>query len=177
MISLTTPLTDDVVKSLKAGDEVLIAGKIYTARDAAHKKFGTEPPFDLKGAVIYYASPTPTRPGEVIGSIGPTTSSRMDAFAPALLAKGLKGMIGKGTRSQEVIEAIKKYQAVYFTVPGGAAALLAKLVKQAKLLAYPELHSEAVLELTVDLFPAIVTIDSTGRNLFEEGRKRYENQD
>ncbi|MBU0630953.1 MAG: FumA C-terminus/TtdB family hydratase beta subunit [Candidatus Margulisbacteria bacterium] len=176
-IKITTPLTEKAIAGLKAGDEVLISGRLYTARDAAHKKFGDQPPFDLKGQIIYYASPTPARPGEVIGSIGPTTSSRMDAFAPALLVAGLKGMIGKGSRGPEVIEAIKKNKAVYFTVPGGAAALLAKQVKEAKLIAYPELHSEAVLELTVDLFPAIVTIDSTGGNLFEEGRKRYENQD
>ncbi|OGC12107.1 fumarate hydratase [candidate division WOR-1 bacterium RIFOXYA12_FULL_52_29] len=172
-IKLTTPLTNEAINALKAGDEVLISGTIYAARDAAHKQFGLQPPFDLQGQIIYYASPTPTKPGEVIGSIGPTTSSRMDAFTPALLAAGLKGMIGKGSRGPEVIEAIKKHQAVYFTVPGGAAALLAKRVKTARLLAYPELHSEAALELTVDNFPATVTIDSTGGNLFEAGRNKY----
>ncbi|MFA6169865.1 MAG: Fe-S-containing hydro-lyase [Candidatus Margulisiibacteriota bacterium] len=176
-IKLTTPLTAEMIAGLKAGDEVLISGKIYTARDAAHKKFGDQPPFDLQGQIIYYASPTPTKPGEVIGSIGPTTSSRMDAFAPALLNQGLAGMIGKGRRSKEVIEAIKKNKAVYFTVPGGAAALYAKQVKSAKIVAYPELLSEAVYELEVVDFPATVTIDSTGGNLFEIGRKRYENQD
>lgn len=173
MIKLTTPLTEEMIAGLKAGDEVLISGKIYTARDAAHKKFGSQPPFDLKGQIIYYASPTPTKPGEVIGSIGPTTSSRMDAFAPDLMAAGLKGMIGKGSRSPEVIEAIKKNKAVYFTVPGGAAALYAKQVKSAKVVAYPELLSEAVYELEIVDFPATVTIDSTGGNLFEIGRQKY----
>ena len=146
-IVIKPPLSDKDINKLKAGDRVLISGTIYTARDAAHKKFGDKPPFDIKGAVIYYASPTPTPPGKVIGSIGPTTSSRMDAFAPALLKKGLKVMIGKGRRGQEVIDAMKKYGAVYLVVPGGTAALLSKQVKKAKVLAYPELGAEAVHEL------------------------------
>ena len=147
----------------------MISGKIYTARDAAHQKFGENPPFDLKGQIIYYASPTPAPPGKIIGSIGPTTAGRMDAFTPALLKKGLKGMIGKGRRSPEVIAAIKKYQAVYFVVPGGVAALLSKHVKKAKVIAYPELGPEAVLELEVAGFPAIVAIDNRGRSIFNKG--------
>lgn len=172
-IVIKPPLSDKDINKLKAGDQVLISGTIFTARDAAHKKFGTEPPFDLKGAIIYYASPTPTRPGKVIGSIGPTTSSRMDAFTPNLLKKGLKGMIGKGFRGKEVIAAIKKYRAVYFVVPGGTAALLSLQVKKASILAYPELRSEAVYELEVANFPAIVAIDSRGGNIFDLGKKKY----
>jgi fumarate hydratase subunit beta len=167
-IVINTPLSDKEIERLKAGDQVLITGTIFTARDAAHKKFGAKPPFDLNGAIIYYASPTPTRPGKVIGSIGPTTSSRMDAFTPALLKKGLKGMIGKGTRSQEVVAAIKKYKAVYFVVPGGIAALLSRQVKKSAVLAYPELGAEAVHQLEVDNFPAIVAIDSKGKDVFNE---------
>lgn len=172
-MKISAPLSDKDVEALKAGDQVLISGKIYTARDAAHMRFGDNPPFDVKGQILYYASPTPTPPGKIIGSIGPTTASRMDAFTPALLKQGLKGMIGKGRRSREVIEAIKKYKAVYFVVPGGVAALLSKHVKEAKVIAYPELGTEAVLELEVADFPAIVAIDSKGGNLFEEGKKRY----
>jgi len=164
---LKAPLSDKEIDQLKAGDEVLISGKIYTARDAAHMRFGDSPPFDVKGQVLYYASPTPTPPGKVIGSIGPTTASRMDSFTPALLKQGLKGMIGKGRRSKEVIEAMKKYKAVYFVVPGGAAALLSKHVKKSRVIAYPELGAEAVLELEVADFPAIVAIDAKGNDLFE----------
>jgi len=167
-IDLKAPLSDKDTNKLKAGDEVLISGTIFTARDAAHKRFGYKPPFDVKGQILYYASPTPTPPGRAIGSIGPTTSSRMDAFAPPLLKQGLKGMIGKGRRSREVIDAMKKYKAVYFVVPGGVAALLSKHVKKAKVIAYPELGPEAVLELEVVDFPAIVAIDSKGKNLFDE---------
>lgn len=167
MISLKAPLTDKDVKSLKAGDKILLSGVIYTARDAAHKRFGQKPPFDIKGQILFYASPTPTKPGTVIGSIGPTTSSRMDAFAPGLLKLGLKGMIGKGQRGPEVVAAMKKYKAVYFVVPGGIAALLSKQIKKSTLIAYPELGPEAVLELTVVNFPVIVAIDSTGKSLFK----------
>ncbi|MFH1386856.1 MAG: FumA C-terminus/TtdB family hydratase beta subunit [bacterium] len=166
-IDINTPLSDKEVKKLKAGDQVLISGVIYTARDAAHKKFGGKPPFDIKGQIIYYASPTPARPGTTIGSIGPTTSSRMDAFASALIKQGLAGMIGKGRRSKEVIAAIKKYKAVYFVVPGGVAALLSKHVKRSTLVAYQELGAEAVLALEVDKFPAIVAIDSKGVDIFK----------
>lgn len=164
---ICAPLDNQTISVLKAGDEVLISGKIFTARDAAHMKFGQKPPFEIKGAIIYYASPTPTPPGKIIGSIGPTTSSRMDRFAPALLQRGLKGMIGKGNRSPEVVAAIKKHKGVYFVVPGGVAALLSKQVTKATLLAYPELGPEAVLELEVSNFPAIVAIDSKGRCLFK----------
>ena len=170
---LSAPLTNKDIQSLGVGDQVLISGKIYTARDAAHREFKGNPPFDVKGQILYYASPTPTKPKAVIGSIGPTTSSRMDAFTPELLKKGLKATIGKGTRGREVVAAMKKYKAVYLVVPGGAAALLAKHVKKAKVLAYPELGPEAVLELEVVDFPAIVAIDSKGRSLFEIGKKEY----
>ena len=165
-IKLKTPLDEKIISKLKAGDRVLIIGKIYTARDAAHKIFGSQPPFETKGAIIYYASPTPTKKGAVIGSIGPTTSSRMDSFTPALLKAGVKITIGKGNRSDEVIKAIKKYQAVYLVVPGGAAALMAKHIKKAAVIAYPQLMSEAVYELDVHDLPATVAIDSKGHNLF-----------
>ncbi|MFA6431298.1 MAG: FumA C-terminus/TtdB family hydratase beta subunit [Candidatus Margulisiibacteriota bacterium] len=166
MIKINTPLSDKDVLSLKAGDQVLISGKIYTARDAAHMKFGNKPPFEVKGQIIYYASPTPTKPGKIIGSIGPTTSSRMDAFAPDLFKMGLKGTIGKGRRSKEVVESMIKNKAVYFVVPGGVAALLSKHVKASKTIAYPELGPEAVLELEVIDFPAIVAIDAKGKSLW-----------
>jgi len=165
---LKPPLTNKDIEKLKAGDRVMITGTIYTARDAAHQKFGDQPPFDIKGAIIYYASPTPTPPGKIIGSIGPTTASRMDAFAPALLKKGLKVMIGKGNRGKEVIAAIKKNKAVYLVVPGGVAALLSKHVKRSTVIAYPELGPEAVLQLEVVNFPAIVAIDAKGNNVFEK---------
>lgn len=166
-IKIKTPVDDKLIAKLKAGDRVLITGTIYTARDAAHKTFGERPPFDTKGAILYYASPTPTKKGAVIGSIGPTTSSRMDSFTPALLKAGIKLTIGKGNRSAEVIDAIKKYKAAYLVVPGGAAALMAKHVKRSKIIAYPDLQSEAVHELEVHDLPATVAIDSKGRNLFE----------
>jgi len=170
---ISAPLTDREVAGLKAGDEVTISGKIYTARDAAHREFKDKPPFDIKGQIIFYASPTPARPGAAIGSIGPTTSSRMDAFTPALLAQGLKGMIGKGERSPEVVAAMKKHKAVYLMVAGGVAALLSKYIKKASVIAYPELGPEAVLELEVVDFPAFVAIDPQGGNLFELGKKQY----
>jgi fumarate hydratase subunit beta len=167
-IKIKTPVDEKLVAKLKAGDRVLITGKIFTARDAAHQTFGQQPPFETKGAIIYYASPTPTKKGAVIGSIGPTTSSRMDSFTPALLKAGIKITIGKGDRSAEVVEAIKKYKAVYLVVPGGAAALLAKHVKKSAIIAYPNLQSEAVHELEAHDFPATVAIDSKGHNLFEK---------
>ena len=166
-IVIKAPLSDKDINKLKAGDQVLISGTIYTARDAAHKRFGDKLPFNAKGQILYYASPTPTPPGKVIGSIGPTTASRMDAFTPALLKMGLKAIIGKGRRSKEVIDAIRKHKAVYFVVPGGVAALLSRHVKKSKVLAYPDLGAEAVLELEVSDFPAIVAVDSKGNNLFE----------
>jgi fumarate hydratase subunit beta len=173
-IKLTPPLTEEVVKNLKAGNKVLISGKIYTARDSAHKAFGHKPSFKLEGAVLYYASPTPARPGHIIGSIGPTTASRMDSFLEPLLKQGLKATIGKGSRSAKAISLLQKYRAVYLLVPGGTAASLSKHIKKSKLIAYPELGAEAVLELEVVDFPALVAIDSQGNNLFEEGRKKYE---
>jgi fumarate hydratase subunit beta len=173
-IKITPPISDQLARSLRAGNEVLITGKIYTARDAAHQAFGDQPPFDPAGQIIYYASPTPTKPGKIIGSIGPTTSSRMDAFVEPLLKLGIKAMIGKGNRSLEVVEYLKKYDAVYLMVPGGTAASLSKHIKKSTLIAYPELGPEAVLELEVLDFPAIVAIDSIGTNLFEEGKKKYQ---
>jgi fumarate hydratase subunit beta len=170
---LKAPLSDKEINKLKAGDQVLISGTIYTARDAAHRQFGNKPPFNPKGAILYYASPTPARKGEVIGAIGPTTSTRMDQFTPDLLKAGIKVTIGKGLRGEAVIAAMKKYKAVYLVVPGGAAAALAKYVRKATTIAYPELGPEAALELEVMKFPAIVAIDSKGNNLFELGKKKY----
>jgi len=170
MINIKAPLSD--VEKLKAGDKVLINGILYTARDAAHKRFiesinqGKNLPFDIKGQIIYYVGPTPARPGMVIGSAGPTTSSRMDSYTPQLLEMGLKGMVGKGSRGKEVIEAIKKYKAVYFLAVGGAGALLSKTVKKTDIIAFPELGPEAVRRLEVEDFPAIVAIDYLGRIIF-----------
>jgi len=179
-IRITTPLTDEVVEKLTIGQQVLISGKIYSARDAAHKKLvelldkGEPLPFDIKGQVIYYVGPSPAKPGQVIGSAGPTTSGRMDAYTPRLLAEGLKGMIGKGSRSQEVIEAITKHKAVYFAAVGGAAALIAKRIKKSTLVAYPELGPEAITELEVEELPVIVVNDVSGRDLYREGVKIYQ---
>ncbi|QCX33052.1 Fe-S-containing hydro-lyase [Caloramator sp. E03] len=176
---ITTPLTDDAVKELKAGDSVLLTGYIYTARDAAHKRFiellndGKDLPFDIKGQVIYYVGPTPAREGMPIGSAGPTTSYRMDPYAPKLLEIGLKGMIGKGSRNDEVINAIKKYNGVYFAAIGGAAALTAKCVKSSELIAYEDLGAEAVRRLYVEDLPLIVVIDSEGNNYYEIGQREY----
>jgi len=173
-IAIKTPLTDDVVKKLKAGDSVLITGIIYTARDAAHKRLiealerGERFPIDLKGQIIYYAGPSPAPPGKPIGSVGPTTSYRMDSFAPKTMELGLKGMIGKGPRSKDVVESMKKYGAVYFAAVGGAGALLAKCVKKARVVAYEDLGAEAITELKVEKFPAIVAIDSCGNDLYKE---------
>jgi len=179
-IKITAPITDDsVVENLKAGDFVLISGVIYTARDAAHKRMvealerGEELPFDLKGQIIYYAGPAPAKPGRPIGSVGPTTSYRMDPYAPKLLEAGLKGMIGKGTRSQEVIDAIVKYKGVYFGAVGGAAAYLARCVKEAEVIAYEDLGPEAVRRLVVEDFPAFVVNDVHGNDLYRMGRCQY----
>ena len=167
------PLSDDDINGLKAGDRVLLSGEIYTARDAAHKKIvtalkaGEQLPFDLQNQLIYYAGPCPAAENEVIGPIGPTTAGRMDVYTPLLLDKGLKGMIGKGYRSAEVIEAIKHNRAVYFTATGGAACLLAQKVLSADMVAYPELGAEAVYKLKVKDFPAIVNVDSTGRSVLK----------
>lgn len=171
-IKIETPLKEEVIEQLKAGDIVLISGYVYTARDAAHKRLvelinnNTPLPFDLKGQIIYYVGPTPSPPGKAIGSAGPTTSSRMDSYTPLLLSLGLKGMIGKGQRSEEVIEAIKKYRAVYFLATGGAGALLSRHIVSAEEIAFPELGTESIKKLLLKDFPAIVAIDCHGGNIF-----------
>ncbi|RKY82474.1 Fe-S-containing hydro-lyase [candidate division KSB1 bacterium] len=176
---ITTPLSDEVIKDLHIGDSVLISGVIYTARDSAHKRLiealerGEELPVDLKGQIIYYAGPAPAKPGKPIGSIGPTTSYRMDPYAPILIEKGLKGMIGKGNRSDEVIEAIKKHTAVYFGAIGGAAALGAKSIKKAEFVAYEDLGPEAIRRLEVVDFPAVVVNDCYGGDIYKQGLKEY----
>jgi len=178
-IRLTTPLTDEDVEKLKMGDTVLINGVIYTGRDAAHMRMvdaldkGKALPFDVKGQVIYFVGPAPAKPGWAIGSAGPTTSYRMDAFSPRLIELGLKGMIGKGPRAQEVIDACVKYKCIYFGAVGGAGALLAKSIKKAEVIAYEELGPEAVRRLEVEDFPVIVVNDVYGRDLEKEGRKQY----
>jgi len=169
---ITVPLTSEVARSLRAGDNVLISGYIYTARDAAHAKMvemlemGEPLPFDIKNQVIYYVGPTPAKPGQVIGSCGPTTSSRMDKYSPRLLDLGLLGMIGKGNRKEPVIESIKKNGCVYMVAIGGAGALIAKSVKKVEPIAFPELGAEAIVKLYVEDFPAIVAIDCEGNNLY-----------
>jgi len=178
-IRLKTPLSDADVEKLKAGDKVLLNGVIYTGRDAAHKRLydllmaGKPLPIDVKGQVIYYVGPAPAKPGQVIGSAGPTTSGRMDAFSPKLIEIGLKGMIGKGMRKKEVVEAMKKYKAVYFAATGGAGALLAKAVKKAQVVAYDDLGPEAINRLEVENFPVIVVNDTKGNDLYEEGMRKY----
>ena len=178
-IKLTAPLTHEVAKSLKAGDSCLISGVIYTARDAAHKRLcelldaGKELPIDLNESIIYFVGPTPAKPGQAIGSAGPTTSYRMDAYSPKLIAMGQTGMIGKGKRGPEVIEAMKKHGAVYFGAIGGCGALLSKCIKKAEIVAYEDLGAEAIRRLEVEDFPAIVVIDSNGNNLYESGRAEY----
>jgi len=177
---LTTPLSDEDVAQLKSGDIVYLSGTMYTARDAAHKRLvdliinGEELPFDLKGAVIYYVGPTPPKPGDPIGSAGPTTSYRMDPYAPILIEHGLKGMIGKGKRNEAVKDACIKHKAVYFGATGGAAALIAKAIKKAEVIAYPELGPEAVRRIEVEDFPVVVVNDTQGNDLYEEGRKLWE---
>ncbi len=174
-----TPLTDEVVASLRAGQKVLISGVIYVARDAAHKRIveamdaGTPLPLELQGQIIYYMGPAPAKPGQPIGSAGPTTSYRMDPYTPRLLAAGLKGMIGKGNRSQEVKDAIRKYRAVYFAATGGAGALIAKSVKKAQVIAYEDLGAEALLRLEVEDFPATVINDIYGGDAYEDGVRQY----
>jgi fumarate hydratase subunit beta len=178
-IRLKAPLSDKDLEKLKIGDRVLISGIVYTGRDAAHKRLfdlveaGKDLPFDVRGQVIYYVGPAPAKPGQVLGSAGPTTSYRMDAYSPSLIAKGLKGMIGKGMRSEVVKEAMKKYKAVYFAATGGAGALLAKRVKKAEVVAYEDLGTEAIRRLEVEDFPVIVVNDIHGNDLYVEGEKRY----
>ena len=178
---ISTPLTEEKVKDLKAGDTVLISGIIYTARDAAHKRLvelidkNEELPIDIKDQIIYYVGPTPAKPGMAMGSAGPTTSYRMDAYSPKLLDLGLRGMIGKGLRDKTVIDAMIKNKAVYFAAIGGAAALIGKSIKKADLVAYEDLGSEAIRRLEVEDLPVVVVIDSEGRNLYEIGQQNYLN--
>ncbi|UCG54402.1 MAG: fumarate hydratase C-terminal domain-containing protein [Dehalococcoidia bacterium] len=179
IINITSPLIPEVIQKLKVGTLVLISGIVYTARDVAHKKLVhainsyKELPFSLEGQTLYYMGPSPARPGRVIGSAGPTTSGRMDVYTPTLLAAGLKAMIGKGGRSEEVKKAIKKYRAIYFVTIGGAGALLSSAVKKAKVIAYPELAVEAIMQLELEEFPAIVANDIYGDDLFIEGKAGY----
>ena len=178
-VSIKTPLTKDVAKGLKAGDSCLISGVIYTARDAAHKRLceliaeNRELPLDVKDAIIYFVGPTPAKSGEVIGSAGPTTSYRMDAYSPALIELGLTGMIGKGKRGDTVVSAMKKHGAVYFGAIGGCGALLSNCIKKSEVIAYDDLGAEAIRRLEVEDFPVVVVIDSEGNNLYETGRKSY----
>lgn len=178
-ISITAPLTREKARELKAGDSCLLSGVIYTARDAAHKRLcellskGEELPLDIKDAIIYFVGPTPEKPGQAIGSAGPTTSYRMDAYSPALIAKGQTGMIGKGKRGPEVVAAMKEHGAVYFGAIGGCGALLSKCIKKAEVIAYDDLGAEAIRRLEVENFPVTVIIDSEGNNLYETGRKAY----
>lgn len=173
MRTIQAPLTEEVVRSLQMGEEVVVEGTIYVARDAAHKRMtealarGEKLPFDLEGQIIYYAGPCPAPPGKPIGSAGPTTSGRMDAYAPTLIARGLRGMIGKGLRNQEVVDAMKEYGAVYFATPGGAGVYLAKRILAAEVIAYPELQSEALFKLEVKDFPCVVCIDAEGNDLYK----------
>ncbi len=176
---ITLPLTKELAKTLHAGDKVLLTGTIYTSRDAGHKRMcealarGEKLPFDPTDATIYYVGPTPAKPGHIIGSAGPTTSGRMDAYAPTMMSVGARGMIGKGARLPEVVDAMKKYSGVYFGAIGGAGALLAKCIKKCELVAYEDLQSEALRRLYVEDMPLVVVIDSEGNNLYEEGRKAY----
>ena len=176
---ITMPLTREMARELKSGDSVLLSGVIYTARDAAHKRLvelveqGKPLPIDIKDATIYYVGPTPAREGQAIGSAGPTTSYRMDAYSPTLIEQGETGMIGKGKRGPEVIEAMKKHGAVYFGAIGGAGALLSKCIVKAEIVAYEDLGAEAIRRLEVKDLPVTVIIDSTGKNLYEDGKKAY----
>jgi len=178
-VSIKTPLTREDARRLKAGDSCLISGVIYTARDAAHKRLcelvaaGKKLPFDIKDGIIYFVGPTPAKPGQAIGSAGPTTSYRMDAYSPTLIEEGLTGMIGKGKRGDEVIAAMKNHGAVYFGAIGGCGALLSNCIKKAEIVAYEDLGAEAIRRLEVEDLPVIVIIDSEGNNLYESGRRAY----
>ena len=178
-IRITAPLNRETVRTLKAGDSCLISGVIYTARDAAHKRLcelvaeGKELPLDVKDAIIYFVGPTPAKPGQAIGSAGPTTSYRMDAYSPTLIQQGLTGMIGKGKRGPEVIAAMKECGAVYFGAIGGCGALLSRCIKKAEIIAYEDLGAEAIRRLEVENFPVVVIIDSEGNNLYETGKQNY----
>jgi len=182
IIKITAPLDIKEIINLRAGDFVSITGNIYAARDAAHKRFfelierREKLPIDLKGQIIFYAGPTPAKPGNPCGSVGPTTSYRMDPYTPELLERGLKGMIGKGLRSKEVMKSIKKNKAIYFAAVGGAAALIAKTIKKSEVIAYEDLGAEAVFRFYVKDFPAIVVVDSAGNNLYETEPLKYRKQ-
>ena len=178
-LKITTPFTHENVQKLKVGDSCLISGIIYTARDAAHKRLceliaENKPlPLDIKDSIVYFVGPTPAKQGEAIGSAGPTTSYRMDAYSPDLIKLGQTGMIGKGKRGPEVVEAMKKYGAVYFGAIGGCGALLSKCIKKSEVIAYDDLGAEAIRKLEVVDFPVVVVIDSDGNNLYEQGPKNY----
>ncbi len=179
-LEIRPPFTDEMIRGLKAGDMVYITGTIYTARDAAHKRMcelldeGKPLPFEAEGSAVYYAGPCPPKPGRPIGSVGPTTSGRMDLYSPRLIEQGLKVMIGKGLRNAEVIESIIAHGAVYFAAIGGAAALMGQAVKKAEVIAFEDLGPEAVRRLEVEKLPVIVAIDSAGNNMYEKGRKEFE---
>jgi len=179
IIKITPPLNIKEIVNFRAGDFVNITGNIYAARDAAHKRFfeliekGKKLPIDLEGQIIFYAGPTPVKPGYPCGSVGPTTSYRMDPYTPSLLERGLKGMIGKGLRSKEVIDSMKKNKVIYFAIVGGAAALIARSVKRSEVIAYEDLGAEAIYKFYVEDFPAIVAIDSAGNNLYETEPPKY----
>jgi len=176
---ITAPLTHEAARELRAGDVCLMTGIIYTARDAAHKRLceliekGEKLPFDVENSVVYFVGPTPAKPGQAIGSAGPTTSYRMDAYSPALIRLGRTGMIGKGKRGKEVVDAMQEHGAVYFGATGGCGALLSRCIKKAEVIAYEDLGAEAIRKLTVEDFPVVVIIDSLGNNLYETGRKAY----
>lgn len=178
-IELTTPLTDAQVAPLKAGDMAYVSGVIYTARDAAHLQLcqdleaGKPMPFDFEGAIVYYAGPCPAKPGQPIGSVGPTTGGRMDKYSPRLIAEGLRFMIGKGSRDAQVISSIVKHKGVYFAAIGGAAALMGKCVQEAEVIAYDDLGPEAIRRLVVKDLPVIVAIDSSGADSYQKGREAY----
>lgn len=176
---IATPLAEETLSVLRAGDEVLISGVLYTARDQAHRRLvetiesGGQPPFDLRGQVLFYAGPTPGRDGQLVGVIGPTTSSRLDVFTPFLLEQGIRGMIGKGRRSETVREAIRRHQGIYLAAVGGIAAYLSRFVTSSELVAYEDLGPEAIYRLEVQDLPAVVAIDSQGHDLYEEAALRY----
>jgi fumarate hydratase subunit beta len=181
-VRVTTPLSDEDVAELKIGDHVRISGTIYTARDAAHNRLiqaldaGEEMPIDVRGQLIYYTGPTPARPGRVIGAMGPTTAMRMDPFTPKLLEAGLKATMGKGNRGPEVREALKQHKAVFFAAVGGAGAMLSQFIRSVEVVAYEDLGTESLKRVVVEDFPAVVMDDCAGRDLLDEGRKRWRDQ-
>ena len=180
VVNIKTPLDEKTVESLEAGDQVFITGVIYSARDAAHKRLvealdkKEKLPLDIKNQIIYYMGPAPAKPGYATGSAGPTTSGRMDPYSPRLMAEGLKGMVGKGNRTQAVKDAMKKYKAVYFAAIGGAGALISKSIKKSEVIAYDDLGAEAIRRLEVENFPATVINDVRGGDLYEQGKAKYQ---